>query len=736
MAQNILLIQEEPTDATAVREALVHSSDGPFQVEWVKRCSEALERLAGEGAPGGAGFAAILVDLFLPDSQGIETFDRLFRAAPQIPILVLSATQDEDLAKLAVQRGAQDYLLKDRLDSYLLPKALRSMVERAANAEALFEEKERAQVTLNSIGDAVMSSDVWGRVTYLNVVAESMTGWSRQEAAGHPIEEVFRIIDATTRKTAANPMALAIRDNKTVCLTPNCVLIRRDGVEAAIEDSVAPIHDRRGRVTGAVMVFHDVSTTRALSLRMSYLAQHDSLTDLPNRALLNDRLTQAIALTQRRRQKLALLFLDVDRFKHINDSLGHDIGDRLLQSVAQRLRGCVRSSDTVSRLGGDEFVILLSEVAHAEDAAVCAEKILLTLSTPHRIDQHNLHLTASIGIVICPDDGKDADALMKHADFAMYHAKDSGRNNYQFFESGMNVRALERQSLESGLRHAIERQELVLHYQPIVDLRTDAISGVEALIRWRHPHRGFVPPAQFVPIAEESGFIVAIGRWVLREACRQARAWQDARRPAIRIAINVSAVELREKDFVSGVRAILIETGLAPQYLELELTETFLMQDSPSTAAVLQALKELGVQLALDDFGTGYSSLLHLKRFPIDTLKIDQGFVRDLTTDADDASIVGGLIRMGKSLHMRVVAEGVETREQLALLKEQRCPEGQGHYFGQAMNAEEFTQPLGRGAARPASPASRTPRKAPHPRVAASNSSRSPKPSVRRSARD
>ena len=402
-----------------------------------------------------------------------------------------------------------------------------------------------------------------------------------------------------------------------------------------------------------------------------------------------------MALAHRHRRKLAVLFLDVDRFKHINDSLGHAIGDRLLQSVAQRLLACVRSSDTVSRQGGDEFVILLSEVTHAQDAAVSAEKILLALSTPHRIDQHDLHLTASIGIVTYPDDGTDAETLMKNADSAMYHAKDSGRNNYQFFKPDMNVRAVERQSLEDGLRHAMERQEFVLHYQPKMNLETGAIIGVEALIRWHHPQRGLVPPAQFIPIAEECGFIVPIGQWVLREACRQARAWQDAGLPPMRIAINISAVELRAKDFVAGVRAILTETGLEPRYLELELTETFLMQDSKSTAAVLQALKDMGVQLALDDFGTGYSSLSYLKRFPIDTLKIDQSFVRDLTTDADDASIVSAVISMGKSLHMRVVAEGVETREQLAFLQEQSCPEGQGYYFSRPVVAEEFTQLLG-----------------------------------------
>jgi diguanylate cyclase (GGDEF)-like protein/PAS domain S-box-containing protein len=696
MAQTILLIQEDFAGARAVREALIHANDEPFQVECVKSCSEGLQRLADPGQHGADAIAAVLLDLFLPDSCGIDTFERLSHAARQIPILVLSAPEHEDLAKLAVRRGAQDYLLKDRLDDYLLPKALRSMVERAANAEALFEEKERAEVMLNSIGDAVLSSDVSGKVTYLNVVAERMTGWSREEAAGQRLEDVFRIVDADTRASAANPMTLAILENRTVCLTPNCILIRRDGVEAAIEDSAAPIHDRRGRVTGAVMVFHDVSTTRALSLRMSYLAQHDSLTNLPNRTVLNDRLAQAIALAHRHAQQLAVLFLDVDRFKQINDSLGHEIGDRLLRESAQRLHTCVRNTDTVSRHGGDEFVVLLSEVAHAADAAVCAEKLLLALSAPYYIDGRTLHLTASIGIAAYPDDGTDAQTLMKHADFAMYHAKDVGRNNYQFFDPAMTARAIERHALENGLRHALELHQLELHYQPILNLQTRAIESVEALVRWHHPHHGLLAPAQFVPIAEESDLIVAIGRWVLREACRQARAWQDAHLPAVRIAVNVSTIELRHKDFVAGVRTILAETGLAPCYLELELTETILMQDSTSTAAVLHSLKELGVQLALDDFGTGYSSLSHLKRFPIDALKIDHSFVRNLATNTEDAIIVGLVVNMGNALHMRVVAEGVETPEQLAALRRLACPLGQGHFFDKAMDANEFSGLLDR----------------------------------------
>jgi diguanylate cyclase (GGDEF)-like protein/PAS domain S-box-containing protein len=697
MFQNILLIQDDPTNAKPIREALVYSGDGAFQVEWLRTCSAALERLAWDeklNRSTADRIAAVLVDLSLPDSHGIETFDRLFLVAPQIPILVLAGLEDEDSAKLAVQHGAQDYLLKNRLDNYLLPKTLSSMIERAANADALFAEKERALVTLNSIGDAVMSTDVWGDITYLNRVAEQLTGWSYTEAVGQPLEKVFHIVDAATRETAPNPVTLAIRENRSVPLTSNCLLIQRDGKEASIEDSTAPIHDRRGYIAGAVMVFRDVSAERAVALKMSYLAQHDSLTDLPNRSLLSDRLSQALARAQRNRKKLAVLFLDMDRFKHINDSLGHDIGDRLLRAMAQRLLASVRSSDTVSRQGGDEFVVLLSEVTQAQDAAVTAEKIILALRNPYRIDQYDLHVTVSIGIVTYPDDGADAETLLRNADFAMYQAKDGGRNNYQFFKSEMNVNAIARQSLENDLRRALERQEFVLFYQPKMNLASGAIIGVEALLRWRHPQRGLVPPAQFISIAEESGLIVPIGHWVLREACRQARAWQNAGAPPLRIAVNISAVELRAKEFVAGVQAILTETGLQPQYLELELTETFLMQDSNYTATVLRTLKEMGVQLALDDFGTGYSSLSYLKRFPIDTLKIDQSFVCNLATDADDASIVSAVISMGNSLHMQVVAEGIETAEQLALLKQQNCPEGQGFHFSLPVSAADITQLL------------------------------------------
>ena len=690
ISRNILLISDS-SDAKAVRDALLRSNDGLFEVDWVRSRADGLQRL-GTTADAAQRVVVVLAELFLPDSSGLDTFVQLLHAAPQIPILILADAQHEDVARLAVRQGAHDYFMKEYPDDSLLPKAVRTIVERADGAAALYEEQDRARVTLDSIGDAVITTDLLTRVNYLNAVAEKMTGWTRQEASSHRVEDVFAAVDGATGEEIRSAMELAIRDKMPVGLAPQYATAHGEALEAPFEDSAAPIYNRQGEVTGAVMVFRDMGTARALSHRMFHLAQHDSLTDLPNRVLLNDRLNHAISLAQRRRKKMAVLFLDVDRFKHVNDTLGHEIGDRLLQSVARRLLHCVRRSDTVSRQGGDEFVILLSEVGQAQDAAISAEKMLQALSVPHRIDQHELRVTGSIGIVVYPDDGTEAEVLLKHADFAMYHAKDQGRNNYQFFEPNLNVRALERQVLESGLRRAIECQELVLHYQPKINLESGAIVGAEAFVRWRHPERGLILPAQFVPIAEVCGSIIPIGRWVLREACSQARAWQLAGIGPRRMAINVSAAELRDRDFVLGVRDILSETGLAPGDLEIELRETVLMQDSQFALEVLSALKELHVQLALDDFGTGYSSLSHLKRFPIDILKIDQSFVRELTTGSDATSIVGAVIGMGKNLGMQVVAEGVESREQLICLQQLSCPQGQGYYLGEPLTAAEFTR--------------------------------------------
>ena len=447
-------------------------------------------------------------------------------------------------------------------------------------------------------------------------------------------------------------------------------------------------------VIEAQKLAEQIETTKA---QLHHLAHHDPLTRLPNRMLLQDRLSQAIELARRQGTQLAVLFMDLDRFKHINDSLGHAIGDRLLQSVAQRLADCVRHSDTVSRQGGDEFVVLLSTIKHAEDAALSAQKILTALTVPHPIDQLELHVSVSIGISTYPGDGQDVETLLKNADSAMYHAKENGRNNYQFFVHEMNVRALQRQSIEAGLRHALERKEFVLFHQPKIELHSDRIVGVEALIRWQHPERGLLEPSHFVAIAEDCGLILPIGRWVLREACRQAQAWRQAGLPPITVAVNTSALEFNSTDFLENIRATLEETGLKPHYLELELTERVLMRDAEFTNPVLHALADLGVKLAIDDFGTGYSSLSYLNQFPIGTLKIDQSFVNRMTSNPNHATIVSAVISLGKSLKLRVIAAGVETPEQYAFLLAQHCDEGQGYYFCRPVAAETLAPLLQTG---------------------------------------
>jgi diguanylate cyclase (GGDEF)-like protein len=433
---------------------------------------------------------------------------------------------------------------------------------------------------------------------------------------------------------------------------------------------------------------------RKSEAHLIYTARHDFLTGLPNRMLLTERFGQAILLAERHGKKVAALFVDLDGFKHVNDSLGHPIGDKLLQSVAKRLVACVRGSDTVSRQGGDEFVVLLSEIGQSEDAAVTAGRMLQAVTETHLIDQHDLHVTASIGVSVYPDDGPDAETLIKNADIAMYQAKENGRQGYQFFEQSMNVRAVERQWIEESLRLALKRQEFTLDYQPKINLSTGEITGAEALVRWIHPVRGFVSPAQFIPIAEDSGLIVPLGKWVLREACTQARGWIDAGLHLGTMAVNISAMEFRDEKFLESVFTILKETGLDPRSLELELTESVLMKRADSAASVLETLRASGIQVAVDDFGTGYSSLSYLRKFPIDILKIDQSFVREITSPPCDTTIVTAVIGMARSMNLRVVAEGVETKEALAFLRSHQCDEAQGYYFSRPLPAQQFAQLL------------------------------------------
>jgi diguanylate cyclase (GGDEF)-like protein len=421
------------------------------------------------------------------------------------------------------------------------------------------------------------------------------------------------------------------------------------------------------------------------------LATRDPLTELPNRMLFNDRLEQGILAARRTGQSLALLFIDLDRFKNINDSLGHQVGDLLLKEVANRMEGCIRKGDTLSRLGGDEFVVTLEGLQQAEDAAQVAAKIIKALSRPCEIAGHTLTTSCSIGISIYPLDADDDRALMKNADTAMYHAKEKGRNNYQFFSPEMNVRAVERHTLETALRAALERQEFTLYYQPLVDMRSGKIVGVEALLRWHHPQRGVLSPATFIGVAEESGLIEPIGQWVLRTACQRAKAWQDNGYPALKVAVNISPRELiRPREFARGISRILSSTGLNPRYLELEMTERLLVQNADENIAVLRKLGQEGVRIAVDDFGTGYSSLSYLRQLPVDSIKIDRSFVRDVERDPEDRAIIQAIVAMAHSLGLQVTAECVETRGQLDALARLGCDEYQGYLFSRALPAVEL----------------------------------------------
>ena len=681
MIHRILMITDSPLDIDALKVGLRTTAIGYFEVVTASDLDAGVARLEK------GGIDAVIVDLALGDE--VAAFDRVYAAAPHTSIMVLVGHDETALAMAAVRRGAQGYLERGQTGSPLVAQALFNVIRRKAVERTLYEEKSRAEIALNSISDGVICTDMLGNVDYLNIAAESLTGWSRHEARGNPINTIYTLINGVTREQVKNPVELVLLENQPMGLVPNAVLVRRDGSEVLVEDSAAPIYDWNGRIAGAVTVFHDVTAAHVMSMKMVHLAHHDFLTELPNRVLLNDRIAQSIRSAKRLQTQIVVMFIDLDNFKHINDSLGHAVGDELLMSVTQRLRTCVRTADTVSRQGGDEFVILLADDPSERAAIATASKIMAALALPHLLNERELHISASIGISVFPEDGETPEVLIKNADMAMYHAKERGRNGFAFFTPDMNVRAVNRQLVEANLRNALKNGEFTLHYQPKVNLETGGIIGAEALLRWCDASQGIVLPIHFISVAEDSGLIVPIGKWVLREACSQGMRWR-AGLGSIPIAVNVSALEFRDRAFLGGVRDILEETGMSPELLQLEITESVLMHDADSSVAILNRLKEIGVKLAIDDFGTGYSSLSCLKRFPIDVLKIDQSFVQGIEATSDEGVIVSAVIGMGNSLQKQVVAEGVETQTQLEFLQARQCQEGQGFFYSRPLSADDF----------------------------------------------
>jgi len=552
------------------------------------------------------------------------------------------------------------------------------------------EDLRLAAKVFESSGEAIMITDATACIISVNQAFTRVTGYPADEVVGRN----------------SNLLSSGRHDREFFAAMWRSILEtgywngeiwnrRRDGDIFPEWLSVSSVRDPRGKITHLVGIFSDISERKAAEAKIAFLAHHDPLTALPNRLLLKDRMQQAIAHGERNRSKVALLFVDLDRFKAVNDSFGHPAGDALLPEAAKRLLACVRDSDTISRHGGDEFLVVLTDLQNSEVPAAIASKIMAALGEPFHIDAHEAAISASVGIAVFPEDGADFDELLKKADTAMYHAKEAGRNAFRFYTERMNADAQERLGLHNRLRRALDRGEFLLHYQPVIDLKSGRIVGGEALVRWQSPEQGLVPPGQFIAAAEHSGLIVPLGEWVLHEACRELAYWHARGCTQLSMAVNISSIQFRRGDVEDTVRRALDASGASPSALELELTESILIDGAEQVLATIRRLQALGVRLAIDDFGTGYSSLAYLKRFAVDKLKIDQSFVRDIVTDQDDAAIVRAVIQMARSLNLHVLAEGVETAAVAAELDAMDCDMVQGYHFGRPVPAADFRRLIG-----------------------------------------
>jgi len=642
----------------------------------------------------------ILLDVMMPGMDGFDTC-RALRQLPGgegVPVLMMTGLDDVDSISKAYEAGATDFAGKP-INFLILSHRVRYMLRARRMTNELRESKarlDRAQ-RVARLGhwewDIGSGGLMWSGEVY------AQFGLSSKDF--QPTYDGFlERVHPDDRELVESAVAQALKHKSKYSVDHRIILPNK--TVRYVHEQGQVLTDKDGnpvRMTGTVQ---DITDRKEAEDKIRHLAYYDSLTQLPNRMLFNDRLMQAIALAKRHERMLAILFIDLDRFKHINDTLGHSKGDELLQAVAGIFSECIRESDTithfeteivantVARLGGDEFVISLADIKRPEDAATVAQRILEALEKPIKLGAHEVFVSASIGVSIYPNDGEDAETLFMHADTAMYHVKDAGKNNYQFFIKSMNAAAHGRMSMESNLHKALEREEFVLHYQPQVDSRSEGIVGMEALVRWNHPELGLVPPATFIPLAEETGLIVPMGDWVMRQACMHARACDEAGLDPLRVSVNLSGHQFREKRLVSLVGDALQEAGLDPVRLELEITESVVMENAELTVRTLRELKAMGVRVSIDDFGTGYSSLSYLKRFPIDSLKVDRSFIQDITIDPDDAAITRAIIAMAKSLRLEVVAEGVETAEQLNFLRLEGCELIQGYLFSKPLPADDF----------------------------------------------
>jgi len=615
----------------------------------------------------------ILIPLLVLLALGFMSVGRIVRS--------ITAISDEFR-----RAGKQDYspaMLSSRIrEIQSLVFGFNQMLEQIGISH---EKLQQAAVVFETTAEGVMITDVNHQIVAINSAFTGITGYSESDALGKKASILNpNRYDADFLEPLHKEIEQAGEWQGEIWNQ------RKDDEIFPALVAINAVKNDAGEVTHYVSVFSDITSIKQTEERLSHLAHHDSLTGLPNRVLLNFSLEQAIKRGAREDKQVAVLFLDLDRFKIINDSLGHAKGDRMLEVVATRLSAGIREVDVIARLGGDEFVVVIDGLDKASDASLVAESLLDRLATPFQVGTQEIYINASIGISVFPRDGRDIETLVKNADAAMYRAKEQGGNNYKFYIEDLTTAAFERLSLETSLRHALQRNEFVLYYQPQVSLQTGALVGIEALIRWQHPELGLVPPNSFIPIAEETGLIVPIGEWVLHTACKQRKAWNNVGYLPAKMAVNLSARQFHTKGLVEQISNALESTGLESRYLELELTESMMMLDVEATIKIMNELDHMGVELSIDDFGTGYSSLSYMKQFPIDKLKIDQSFVRDIGVSQDDAGIVNTIIALGHSMNLRVIAEGVETRGQLDYLREHGCDEVQGYFYGHPVPADEF----------------------------------------------
>lgn len=697
-APKILVVDDEPLLRDSLRDILQHNG---YEASVAHNGRDALVQIARQQ------FDAILLDLYMPDVHGTEVLDFIARRGLDTPVIVISGDDSVDSVIDALRGGAQDFLRKPYQADELLKRVGNVLQRRRLELEnrSILQQMEQSEkwhrFLVNSSPDFIYTLDCEGHFSFVNDRVESLLGFKPSELVGQHFSSLIHPEDISRAQYVFNERRTGKRATRYTELRLRCKECRPrnlDSKAVTVELNAIGMYEESdnkfaSRYLGTYGVAKDLSERKKAEETIYYQAYHDLLTGLPNRVLYKDHLNLAIAQARRNGEKFAVMCLDLDHFKLVNDTLGHVFGDELLLAVGSRLRACLREGDTLARMGGDEFSLLLPKLVGSDTVIGIADKVIAALSRPFNIGNRELFSTVSIGVSIFPEDGETVDSLIKHADIALYHAKTCGRDNCQLFHEGMSAPLSNRLSLENDLRHALQRNQFVAYYQPQVNLRSGQVVGFECLIRWLHPVRGLISPVDFIPLAEETGLITQLGDWMLNTACHQLKTWKEHGLPPVRLAINISPRQIEQTQFVERIHAALNQHGLHSSLLEVEITENLIMKDVEHTVEKLKQLSAGGIKIAIDDFGTGYSSLTYLKKFPIHTIKIDQSFIADIERDGD-TSIVTAIIAMAKGLKLNLIAEGVETENQLAFLRSMECDEMQGYLFSEPLSAQAATELL------------------------------------------